>query len=475
MDYEEVLAYYSRPEVKEEVVSYCRGRWVALEGEEKEGRVFLRYWRRGERPITIDTTEDLEKLIKRFKGLKPRTFYASINLYAKLELAEDLDKPFNITFTSPVWDVDASLESWRQALDAAETIVSKLEKEGVEESLFLKWSGRGIHVHIHERAFSPDLLAKHNPLDVAFSVVEYVLRSVKSELKKIASLAPTGDRPLKVENKIDLKRVFTAPLSLHRKLDLCCVCFKPDKLISFHPDWARPESFKHDPSWRKYEEGEGDKLAEKALVEVGGYDGWPGYVKTGQARTVVEAEEVRPATIHGLKAPTGRLGRFQVMGLLQAARYYLVTGDLEKAKSFGLNRAVFYAWAKRYARDRLLQPRRRATLTTYVHGEKKMEQIGDEGAYLSPRGWFAIGDMEQKPSDYDRQIAKRIEAIIPYEEAWKAALDYLRNFPRTTLLDQQRFYDEVYRPVRDDFLSVIKRKRRGSQATLDELFKTGGA
>lgn len=29
------------------------------------------------------------------------------------------------------------------------------------------------------------------------------------------------------------------------------------------------------------------------------------------------------------------------MGLLQAARYYLLTGDLEKAKSFGLNRAIF--------------------------------------------------------------------------------------------------------------------------------------
>jgi len=35
------------------------------------------------------------------------------------------------------------------------------------------------------------------------------------------------------------------------------------------------------------------------------------------------------------------------MALLQAARYYLLTGDLEKAYSFGLNRAIFYAWAKR--------------------------------------------------------------------------------------------------------------------------------
>jgi len=39
-----------------------------------------------------------------------------------------------------------------------------------------------------------------------------------------------------------------------------------------------------------------------------------------------------------------RIGRFQVMGLLQAARYYVLYGDLEKAKSFGINRAIFYAW-----------------------------------------------------------------------------------------------------------------------------------
>ena len=34
------------------------------------------------------------------------------------------------------------------------------------------------------------------------------------------------------------------------------------------------------------------------------------------------------------------------MALLQAASYYLLKGDLNRAKSFGLNRAIFYAWAK---------------------------------------------------------------------------------------------------------------------------------
>jgi len=42
-----------------------------------------------------------------------------------------------------------------------------------------------------------------------------------------------------------------------------------------------------------------------------------------------------------------RIGRFQVMALLQAARYYVLTRDYEKALSFGLNGATSYAWAKR--------------------------------------------------------------------------------------------------------------------------------
>jgi len=146
------------------------------------------------------------------------------------------------------------------------------------------------------------------------------------------------------------------------------------------------------------------------------------------------------------------------MGLLQAARYYLINGNLERAKSFGLNRAVFYAWAKRYARDRLIQPRRGLGKPTPYAGDRKMEQLGDEVAYVSPRGWFMIGGAEQTPSDYDRQIAKRIKtAAILYDDAWTAAINYLKGFPREALLSQQSFYREVYSPIRDIFHTLLKR------------------
>jgi len=473
LNYEEVLAYYSRLHVKSEISAYCRSRWAALEGlEQKNERLFLRYWRRGTRPLTINTSEDLDEAFKRFRILRPRTVYASINLYHRLEVAADAENPSNIIKSTPIWDVDASLDSWEYALKAAEIIVSHMEKEGLDRSVYLKWSGRGIHLHIHEEAFSQKLLDKHNPLDVAFSVVEYVLRRGRNGLINLAAKAPqSADRPLRIENKIDLKRVFTAPLSLHRSLDLCCVCFKPNNLYDFNREWARPESYHHDESWKAYEEGEGDRLAEKALAEVGGCDGWSGAPKIKLERTALQAETATTEAVTKMVSHR-ELGRFQVMGLLQAARYYLVAGNLERAKSFGLNRAVFYAWAKRYSRDKLIQPREGTGAFAKHVDDRKIEQIGDEAAYVSPKGWFIIGNVEQKPSDYDRQIAKRVETnAIPYDDAWITAIEYLKGFPRTTLLDQQRFYKEIYSPVRDTFhILMMRRRKAGQQKTLDRLF-----
>lgn len=467
LSFEEVVRHYAKPMVKEEVARFCAGRWAALEGASRGGRrLFIRYFRDG-RPLLIESSSSVEEVIHHYRALRPRSIYASINVYRRLDEAGDVDEPGNVAYASPIWDVDASLDTWSWAIEAAEVVVSWLEKHGIHRSVFLKWSGRGVHVHVHEKAFSQDVLSRHHPLDVAFAVVEFTLRSVKDELRQVASKAAQGERALKVENKVDAKRVFTAPLSLHRELDLCCVCFKPNDLRSFHPDWAKLDVMRHDTSWTSYEEGEGDELALEALKVVGGYDGWPASPRRPEARTVIQAElSVKPPV-------EARLGRFQVMGLLQAARYYLVTGDVERAKSFGLNRAVFYAWAKRYARDHLQQARRPG-VDVEPQGGRQVELIGDEAAYVSKRGWFAIGDEEQTPQDYDRQIARRIDSVTPYEDAWKAALDYLKSFPRAVLLDQQRFYNEVYKPVRDSFLEVVQQRRKaGKQLTLDQLFNSG--
>jgi len=73
-------------------------------------------------------------------------------------------------------------------------------------------------------------------------------------------------------------------------------------------------------------------------------------------------------------------------------------------------------------------------------------------AFTSEEGWFEIGGEVQRPADYDRQVVQKIEAALPYSEAWKKALDYLGRFDRRVLESQRDFYEKVYKPVRDSFL-----------------------
>jgi len=94
--------------------------------------------------------------------------------------------------------------------------------------------------------------------------------------------------------------------------------------------------------------------------------------------------------------------------------------------------------------------------------EVRWVEVGGEKAMVSPRGWFVIGGVEQRPEDFDRYVARRFEeAGISFEEAWRAALEYLRRFPLAVLRDPRRFYREVYEPVRDRFVEKVLRKRRG--------------
>ncbi|MGB9758656.1 MAG: hypothetical protein ACP5IT_02220 [Thermoproteota archaeon] len=159
-----------------------------------------------------------------------------------------------------------------------------------------------------------------------------------------------------------------------------------------------------------------------------------------------------------MKKAERKIGRFQVMALLQAARYYLLMKDFEKALSFGLNRAIFYAWAKRALKARPsktgLKSTREVSGEKKEIGEEKIFFLGNEGAYLSKSGWFKIGTQEQKPSDFEREVIDKIADVMPFEEAWKVAIDYLKKFDKETLLDQRKFFEEVYKPVRDKFPNV---------------------
>jgi len=275
-EYEKIVVYhYNLEEVQEEIVKFSQGRWVALHCEflNPQGyQVLLRYqWASGKIkvPLTITEPKDVPKFVKRFERLKPRTFYASANVYKELTHLGHVKRLENIACCTPTWDIDNTLEKWEATIAVAKEIVDFLNQEGISESVFLKWSGKGAHVHIHERAFSENLLKKVNPLDAAYAVVEYVNRKLGKKYAEIAKHHQT--RELSVENEMDLQRVFTCPLSLHRSLNCVAVCFSASTINDFVPQWTDLEHYHHWKGWDKFEASEADRLAEKAYRTVGAY------------------------------------------------------------------------------------------------------------------------------------------------------------------------------------------------------------
>ncbi len=153
------------------------------------------------------------------------------------------------------------------------------------------------------------------------------------------------------------------------------------------------------------------------------------------------------------------VGRFQVMALLQAARAYSLGLPLESAYSWGLNRAIFYAAAKRGFRGGRGRTTERGTGGPHrppVANESPAEfHLGDDLAFKdrnssASRPIFEIGGQRQTTEGFKRQVEARFEGST-FEEAWKDALDYVQHFDKRTLESQSGFYSDVYRPKRDEF------------------------
>lgn len=263
-----IAKHYSDERVRNEVAKFAKDRWVGVHCEvrDKKGRQILRRYKgRFRKPIIINEPKDVERLLYEFKRFKPRTFYATINLYKRTEHFEDVYDFNNIMGCTPTWDIDNILEDWEATILVAKEILSFLEGFGIRNSVFIKWSGNGCHIHLHHKSISQDILRKVNPLDVAYSIVEFVITRLKERLTEIRMKS----RDLAIENKIDVQRLFTCPLSLHRELNMVCICIDKSKLESFGPEWAEPDNFVHYYGWDSYEVGEADELAEKAYLTIG--------------------------------------------------------------------------------------------------------------------------------------------------------------------------------------------------------------
>jgi hypothetical protein len=155
------------------------------------------------------------------------------------------------------------------------------------------------------------------------------------------------------------------------------------------------------------------------------------------------------------------VGRFQVMATLQAARAYVLGLPVASAKSFGLNRAIFYAAAKRGFKGKggAKPPTQfKSKSQQYSNREiKKMQKsfimtsIGDEAAYnvtIDGKKFFVMGSEVQSPDDFAKQIARRFGKN--FGKAWKEAVEICKEYDKGVLLSQRYFYETIYKPRRDE-------------------------
>lgn len=155
------------------------------------------------------------------------------------------------------------------------------------------------------------------------------------------------------------------------------------------------------------------------------------------------------------------VGRFQVMATLQAARAYVLGKPIETAKSFGLNRAIFYAAAKKGFKfikgvtlpEEVLIEKRRVPKERIEEIRKsfRVEEIGDELAYAVSLGntvYYTIGAEVQTEHDFERQIERRFEGN--FDRAWKEAVKIISSYDKGVLLSQRYFYEVIYKPRRDE-------------------------
>lgn len=146
-----------------------------------------------------------------------------------------------------------------------------------------------------------------------------------------------------------------------------------------------------------------------------------------------------------------RVGRFQVMATLQAARAFILGMSESMARSWGLNRAIFYAAAKRGFRKKPGMIRTKGRVFRKpIEETKTVYHLGDEMAFKGvQRGktYFTIGGQVQTDRDFERQIEARFGGM--FKKAWKEALALVKKYDREVLLSQRSFYQLVYKPRRD--------------------------
>lgn len=134
------------------------------------------------------------------------------------------------------------------------------------------------------------------------------------------------------------------------------------------------------------------------------------------------------------------------MATLQATRAKVLGLPLASAKSWGLNRAIYYAAAKRGFKGGggPAKPKKYlASFGEFFLGDDKAYKVRAAGTTL-----FTIGGEIQRPQDFHRQVEQRFNGT--FRAAWGEALAIIRQYDPAVLKSPELFYHRVYRPRRDE-------------------------
>ena len=147
--------------------------------------------------------------------------------------------------------------------------------------------------------------------------------------------------------------------------------------------------------------------------------------------------------------------------MLQAARAQSLGLRQDSAYSWGLNRAIFYAAAKRGFRGAASTPGSPSKSPTERTPAREPYFLGDEEAFRDPKAeqlLFTIGNRDQTPADFEHQVASRFGTEENFQAAWKEAERIVAGYDRATLESRQHFFNDVYKPRRDDLSETWSRE-----------------
>lgn len=270
----QILKYYSRNDVQENLVSLAKNREVV--GSKEDGSYF-------KRPGVLVYPRDVIEKVK--QGAV--AFHCSVEQWSQpMQLSSEM-KQQDLEDLRIGWDFVLDIDSktnFQHAKIAANVVCSFLNDYGIKAGL--KFSGRrGFHISIANSAFPKNIdykdVSRRYP-EISQSLATYIRERIKDRLLDALVASEGGvaalmkclkERPpqlspfyfIEFEKDWGNRHLIRMPYSLNEKSWLVSVPLSQHDLEKFEPSDAKPDKVKFDRDFLKNKEGEATELTLEAL------------------------------------------------------------------------------------------------------------------------------------------------------------------------------------------------------------------